>query len=98
MDRDSHCMFNNWKTEPPLSGQKIFVSAHKSSFSKCFTIHNIIIHKKIAIQLFYHICWLWSLTFLIWENDLYERSEQVTPHNTNIDIKIPTSWYHFVHV
>jgi hypothetical protein len=41
-ERDSHCMFNNWKSEHPMSTQKKFVSTHKSSFSKRFPIHNIL--------------------------------------------------------
>src|SRR6266852_2218560 len=31
-ERDSHCLFNNWKSEPPMSAQKTFVSAHKTKF------------------------------------------------------------------
>ncbi len=31
-ERDSHSMFNNWKSDPPMSTQKTFVSAHKKNF------------------------------------------------------------------
>jgi hypothetical protein len=28
-ERGSHCMFNNWKSEHPMTAQKKFVSTHK---------------------------------------------------------------------
>src|SRR5271169_1058847 len=62
-----------------MTAQKKFVIAHKSSFP---TISQFTRYYTLKKQLFYHIGPLRSLGFLSWENDLYERSQQVTPYNT----------------